>query len=89
MQDVRMKCNIVKLISIRDCFLVNYAIYPPFALGLELGAGAIIGIVAAILIVLLVVFLVIFARITGRWCFSGELTFNYSFLLLCKVKVPQ
>ena len=40
--------------------------------GLDLGAGAIIGIIISIFFVLLVIFIVILARIKGRWCFSGK-----------------
>ncbi|KAJ8921152.1 hypothetical protein NQ315_013624, partial [Exocentrus adspersus] len=38
----------------------------------DLGIGAIIGIVAAILFLLLLVFVLVFAKLTGRWCFSGN-----------------
>ncbi|XP_061727852.1 fasciclin-3 isoform X4 [Cydia pomonella] len=39
--------------------------------GMELEAGAIVGIVVGILILLLAVFLVVFAKATDRWCFAG------------------
>ncbi|XP_063392546.1 fasciclin-3-like isoform X4 [Cydia fagiglandana] len=39
--------------------------------GMELEAGAIVGIVVGVLILLLAVFLVVFAKATDRWCFAG------------------
>lgn len=46
---------------------------PLTAQGLEV--GAIVGIVVACAILILVVLLIVFARLTGRWCFSGEYFF--------------
>ncbi|KAF7285879.1 hypothetical protein GWI33_009359 [Rhynchophorus ferrugineus] len=40
--------------------------------GLEVGVASIIGIVVAILFIILVISIMIFAKITGRWCFSGQ-----------------
>lgn len=40
--------------------------------GVELEAGAIVGIVIAILILLIAVFLIVFAKATDRWCFAGR-----------------
>ncbi|XP_060534314.1 fasciclin-3 isoform X2 [Cylas formicarius] len=40
--------------------------------GFEFGVASVIGIVVAILFIILVVSIVIFAKVTGRWCFSGN-----------------
>ncbi|KAI8433189.1 hypothetical protein MSG28_015281 [Choristoneura fumiferana] len=40
--------------------------------GVELDAGAIVGIVVAVLVLLLAVFLAVFAKATDRWCFAGS-----------------
>ncbi|XP_050312125.1 fasciclin-3 isoform X2 [Anthonomus grandis grandis] len=40
--------------------------------GYEIGMAAIVGIIAAILALLIVVGLLIFAKISGKWCFSGN-----------------
>lgn len=39
--------------------------------GVELEAGAIVGIVIAVLLLLIAVSLVVFAKATDRWCFAG------------------
>ncbi|XP_045457988.1 fasciclin-3 [Melitaea cinxia] len=39
--------------------------------GVELDAGAIVGIVIAVLLLLIAVSLVVFAKATDRWCFAG------------------
>lgn len=40
--------------------------------GVELGAGAIVGIVVALLILVIAIFLAVFAYATDRWCFAGR-----------------
>ncbi|XP_030747489.1 fasciclin-3 isoform X2 [Sitophilus oryzae] len=45
--------------------------------GYEFGADSIIAIVVAILFIILVISILIFAKITGRWCFSGQRDSRY------------
>lgn len=37
-----------------------------------LGMGSIIGIVLGVAVILIIIAVVVIARITGKWCFSGE-----------------
>ncbi|XP_053622196.1 fasciclin-3 isoform X2 [Plodia interpunctella] len=40
--------------------------------GVELEAGAIVGIVIAVLLLLIAITLIVFAKATNRWCFAGR-----------------
>ncbi|CAG9815099.1 unnamed protein product, partial [Phaedon cochleariae] len=63
------------LVAYNDMGTQNYRIKistSPEPEGFELSIGAIIGVVAVILFVIMVASILIFAKVTGRWCFSGE-----------------